>query len=65
MYKRQLLYGTDGEKHVHGLHASLGVAQAGNPRMACVEHQVLGIVRFVNEEVVEMCIRDRFMVFVY
>ena len=39
-----LLDGTDGEKHVHSLHASLGIAQAGNPRMACVEHQVLEIV---------------------
>lgn len=40
-----LLYGTDGEKHVHGLHASFGVAQTGNSRMACIEHQVLEIVR--------------------
>ena len=48
-----LLYGTDGEKHVHGLHASFGVAQTGNSCMACIEHQVLEIVRFVNEEVVD------------
>ena len=41
---RTLLDGADGEKHVHGLHASLGIAQAGNPRMACIEHQVLEIV---------------------
>ena len=47
-----LLYGTDGEKHVHGLRASFGVAQTGNSCMACIEHQVFEIVRFVNEEVV-------------
>ena len=41
---RALLYGTDGEEHVHGLHASFGIAHTGNPRMACVEHQVLEIV---------------------
>lgn len=48
-----LLYGTDGKEHVHGLHASFGIAQTGNSRMACTEHQVLEIVRFVNEEMVD------------
>ena len=47
------LNGTDGKKQVHRLYASFRVSKSRNPCMAGVEHQVLEIMRFVHEQVVD------------
>ena len=50
---RPLLYGADGKEHVQGFLASFRVSQPRHTVMPGVESQVLKLVRFVNEDVVD------------
>ena len=50
---RPFLNGTDGIEHIESFLASFLIAQPGDTAVPCVEHQVLELVAFVHEDMVD------------